>query len=430
MGNFPPFRGMSQPDFTGGVGDTYTGDPATISPNQFFYLQNVRFTGGSLVCRGGLSKANQEAEDGCIVGIFDDRNSLTPGLLFLITQTLPADPALLNFDTTAVVLRTLQGTETGYCFGVGPDATTDTLEVDPTYYFLSTTGGNKVVGNTAGASTFSSGSFEAAFLSGALSSPYPSSTVYDGTNLYVGVAQGAGNDPKTYKFDGTVLTLEDTPISGSGQYGVKLFASISGEIMAGLFQYGGAHPTIVRRRNAGTWSNLALPVGVASFSCISTAQAFSKVYLGGYTTANRNGMILVWDGATLATTGAGPFSNNIQILSIETFNDELYFLYRNNVGLSAATQVHIGKFDGTTWSIPYVSLHTDFPELLGDSNPQMALKASHGKLCLVAGISTGCAVYTSAGADTTTWEQAATSTHTPPTTVGASYPDSWILNVE
>lgn len=49
-------------------------DPGALSVEDFYLLENVRLNGGAILCRPGLVSEIDDALDGCVIGIWDDRN--------------------------------------------------------------------------------------------------------------------------------------------------------------------------------------------------------------------------------------------------------------------------------------------------------------------------------------------------------------------
>jgi len=74
----PNQKGFSRFDFRPGVGEfprwrglNLNDDPATIDGNQFWDAINMRLDGGTIVNRGGQTKANTIATTGCVYGIYE-----------------------------------------------------------------------------------------------------------------------------------------------------------------------------------------------------------------------------------------------------------------------------------------------------------------------------------------------------------------------
>ena len=74
----PNSKGFSRFDFRPGVGEfprwrglNLNDDPATIDGNQFWDAINMRLDGGTILNRGGQTKANTVATTGCVYGIYE-----------------------------------------------------------------------------------------------------------------------------------------------------------------------------------------------------------------------------------------------------------------------------------------------------------------------------------------------------------------------
>lgn len=78
-----------------------TKDPGALPVEQFYYLQNVRVVGDSLVARFGESKllSEDQSMEGCVIGIFDDGDDALEGqrLLYAFSAS-PADKTIDAHD--------------------------------------------------------------------------------------------------------------------------------------------------------------------------------------------------------------------------------------------------------------------------------------------------------------------------------------------
>lgn len=72
--DLPKFRGQNEQQ-----------DPAAINDDQFQRLENVRLDGTAIKPRPGLAALLDEEMDGCVIGLFDDRNqTLAFGLFWTL----------------------------------------------------------------------------------------------------------------------------------------------------------------------------------------------------------------------------------------------------------------------------------------------------------------------------------------------------------
>lgn len=329
VGGFPEWMGVKK-----------EGDTASLAPNQFRDLINVRLKGNSIAVRGGQSKLNSVAlAGGCISGIFpaEFNPEITP---------CPGGGASSDI-----------GTDVGArLYFIGPGAPPGVLD-GPVQCYDQTNGIRRInlPGVSAelanGTSTIvvfaNNGGSNAEIFTIPRNSLTPTLKVSAGISGTVRWAlRIASND---YIFADDAINILKWDGSSSS---VSVEASVARSCVAAV--YGGsayAHtqgsPGVLRKRIAGAWgTTFADPQSGFVASDIRVLGA--NLYVSGYAGSPAAGIINKFDGAvqTVARTLAASTLGK-HITAMIVVDSILYYAWRD---LSAPTAIHIGKFDGTTWT--------------------------------------------------------------------------------
>lgn len=330
--SFPDFRGMNRQD-----------DPGAIPQDQFYLLQNARVKGSEIISRGGLSAG---VDIGTASGIIDNLEQELSGFLW---SGAGASPNLFNItpDDTLNELTTT-GVQNPACF--------TRYSVDGYLYVSGFSGfGTSYLYKTNGA-RFANDIVEqvTSYVPGG-SSAVPVSIISYNSRVYIGEQDTGAANPTIRYWNGSSLTLEDT--STVIQQGPVLVEDHNGELLcAWQTQGGGAgtEATSIRRRNNGTWSNVAVPGSLGGgFNCITAVVYSGATYFCGYATGTVKGVILKWDGSVL-TKVVGLFADNTPIVGLAVLGSNLYYYWGD------ASSAKIGMFNGVTWTDSYKDLNAQF----------------------------------------------------------------------
>lgn len=211
--------------------------------------------------------------------------------------------------------------------------------------------------------------------------------------LYFTLTMTAGSDnPITYEFDGTTLKQFDNSgftAAATGQpigYNDKLFVVHST-----------ANNVIRYISIAGTGANATMPG--AAFSTVggfdSAVEYKGTLYVGGVQTGSTS---IILSTTTTTFAAARDLQATVSATSaprLFVFNGYLYYLWST----AGPVRYRLGRFDGTTWT----DTHKDFGAGVTDC-PNGRFFTHKGNLCMLS--NSGGAVtpaWKSAGTDTTTW---------------------------
>ena len=373
-------------------------DPGAIPPNMFRNAVNVRYQGGRLVSRGGQSKFNTGALSGRVQGIFSSEFEFSTGA--------PADGTCSEVgvgggtDIGSEKLY-LVGGDTKYIglYYFGEDQTPllrrqvyDPARIADTE--MASFGDGRIwVGGYDAANVylrvFSRSGLPTVVASVAQilnTSMFGSIESYE-ASLYFSVAALADANTRVYRYTGSAIVQDDAPGWSHRPYlralPPDLYAIRGGFVSGGLAK--------IRRKSAGVWADLAS--SLANFA----ANGQPVIYNGALWALGKNGVspsfsgpaaIKIVVGGTVTTERdlASSAARNHYYALPAVFNGYLYYLYQQNDPSTAApVSLHLGRFDGTTWSDTHKDLGTQFPQLVNDGNVPMLgfLGGFDGKLRVV-----------------------------------------------
>ena len=246
---------------------------------------------------------------------------------------------------------------------------------------------------------------------------FPVSIAVLAGDIFLTVAKASGTGSIIYKVSGTTFVVDDSPATGipllrkmgTDLYAVYSFLPTAATTFAGK----------IRRRLAGTWSDLTLPGTLTKFSATAHPTVLSgALYCPGFgagATFNPAVLSIKVVGTTVTisdevatTTSHGRFLQAV-------FDGFLYYCF-----LDESDVLYIGKYNGTTWT-------NTFKTMTGVDKNVIGFFASGGSLRLLTLDATpaGCrkVIYSSPGVTVSgTWVKEATHHKTfdgsPP---GASY---------
>jgi hypothetical protein len=341
VNSFPNFRGINRQD-----------DPGAIPPNQFYLLQNVRVEGSEIISRPGLFDGLNVGE---LTGMIDNLEEPFGLNGVILNNAVGFDNPnfILNLTNNNTIrtyqINSIEDIEGPYCLTEDGDLTLYLAGQLPSsaetsgFYLLTIDlfdfDGTSLTVTNLGLESVGSDAF-------------PTSVkAFDG-NIYIGIADDGGEPSRIYFWDGAVYTQETT----GPAHAPILIEDHLGELLAGYSTVDGVLPTVLTRRNSGVWSNITLPVGVTNFNAHAAATFDGATYFAGYSTSNKNGYILKWNGSALSVV-VGPLANNTPIIGLAEFGNYLYYLW------GTSSTLKLGRFDGdVTWTDSYFDLGSQFSD--------------------------------------------------------------------
>lgn len=327
-------------DIPGLRGKNTQKDAGALAPEELVDAINIRLTGTGAKSRSGFAKSNSGgALNGNVYGIYDDGSGMAPsGTNLTSGSRVPPQLYLVNWSEDLYAYDPISGVVDMGALG-GPVAgaivhggklyvnalvasglsTTEVSTLEPAALGFSPLLKKSIIT----VATDSEGITSMCSLQGSL---YMVKTV---------VVSGTSS-VRVSIWDGIKISNETVTTPYSTVYG-NLIATYREDVFV-LFNDAG---NVIKQRAGGTWSTLAFPGTVTNFSAICYAVYKDKLYVGGTGTvgATTRGVILSWDGTTLAMAhDLGATSN--PILAMTTFNGNLLFTHDHK----------LGKYDGTTWT--------------------------------------------------------------------------------
>jgi len=175
---------------------------------------------------------------------------------------------------------------------------------------------------------------------------FPCSIAVLGSDVFVTVAKNDGTGSLIYKVSGSTFVVDDSPASG-----IPLLRKMGSDLYA-VYSLDASTTTTfagkIRRRVAGTWSDLTLPGTVTLFS----ATAHPTVYSGALYCPGA-GAAAVFSPARLMLKVVGttvtieleesPTTTHLSTFQA-VFDGNLYYVF-----LDESDVLSIGKFDGAAW---------------------------------------------------------------------------------
>ena len=233
---------------------------------------------------------------------------------------------------------------------------------------------------------------------------FPVSIAVLAGEIFLTVAKASGTGSKIYKVSGSTFVIDDAPATGIPllrKMGTDLYAVYSFDASAATTFAGK-----IRRRVAGTWSDLTLPAGPATkFSASAHPTVLSSaLYCPGFgagVVTDPAVIVLKVIGTTVTIANEVPTTSSHGHFFQTVFDGFLYYCY-----LDESDVLYIGKYNGTTWD------HT-FKVMTGVDKNVIGFFATGGSLRLLTLDATpaGCrkVIYSSPGVTVSgTWVKEAT----------------------
>lgn len=316
IAKFPGFQGIDRQS-----------DPGAIAPNRFYQLQNVRIRDGEIVSRGGLSKVRDSAENGCIVGLFDN---LEPNMAEGQTGLFFTDNSNFSADKVRIG-KFIDDTYTDHYVGSPNGVSTPTV-------FCSFGGNPFVAVGTKGYTVESGGTLTELFTLAA----NPNFAIEHDGDLYLIIDENS----TLVKWDGASITTETNSIGFMG----ALYSFSSELYVAGAASSAGDSPYI-RRKSTG-YAALSFPGAVVEGLPTSGGVTFgSKHYTGWAETElpeTGDNVIISIEGTTL-TVERRPSAHNYTVSKgvrgLCTHSSQLVFVHNSTGGT-----VRVGTYDGASWT--------------------------------------------------------------------------------
>lgn len=348
----PPESGIRTPlrlrvgvDFDTFRGVNKEADPGAIGDGQLQEGINIRIRpNGAIVNRGGQAKLNNSPMGDCVAGIFDDE--VASGTRWWFGNMSSFDPltGITMNDVTAgawaagaMFNNLLHVTVGDVLYTWDPDAEALTLVHD-----------FAVVGMTASAGM-----------------------VVAGTKLYIAMLDATGAI-RVYTWDGAAAVLDHTFTVHSKDavlavFGGEPYLAYTSTLGIGL----PVTPNEVWRRQAGTWTSLAMPA-VTNFACFDWVEYSGKLYFAGVSggTGTMSAVLLSYDGATLAKAReiGNPAADKFVAQSVAVLNGVLCYLhYDANVGVYTGN-CYVGTYDGATWTDHFKDIKAQFGSASPNTN--------------------------------------------------------------
>lgn len=405
------------------------GNPASVPPNMFRVLENVRYYASDIVERGGQEKLTANTLGGAIRGIFDTSEGEGPSSeLSDLTPTRPHLYLISNpirhrtYDSpknTGWTTNDFPNASYYACLAFGDRTRPDKLITRKTY----------VLGNGASNLSLDLREIRAGGKGHRMIATLPIVNAGDTVdtrgkalgeyrnNLWFAyttlLSGGANAEIKVYKWDGLTATLDHTHTMLQANLVNVFLCEYREDLFLGYGGAAAAGAAVKRRLIDGTWGTIALPGGITQFYVTSMKVFKDKLYIAG---ADVTGVgtsvakILVWDGsATTVARTPNPGAHPLEaVMTLEKLDGYLYFVHQSNaVGSMTNANVILGRFDGTTWTDSYKDLSGQFGDTLRIAG---SLRSARGDFWLIGAKNTGgvqhsVLVRSRNGAFTGTWEE-------------------------
>ena len=203
---------------------------------------------------------------------------------------------------------------------------------------------------------------EVAAIAAPFTDAFPCSIAVLGSDIFLTVAKNAGTGSLIYKVSGSTFVVDDAPATG-----IPLLRKMGSDLYA-VYSFDPTFATTfagkIRRRVAGTWSDLSLPGAITKFSATAHPTVFSAALYcpgagaGGVFDPAR--LILKVVGSTVTTElEEGSTSTHLSTFQA-VFDSKLYYVF-----LDESDVLSIGQFNGAAWDNFFKVLSGVDPNVIG-----------------------------------------------------------------